>query len=122
MHVSLKADELRFIDSLGNAGGDGDSLSHGRAIGFGLRGGAKGRERQKQSKNKEGIAKDERLEFHIPPTFEDLNPTAPKVETRNSRNRNATGLREGPFVGRSNWHKWLLADWGLDRNESLLNA
>jgi hypothetical protein len=33
-----------------------------------LRGGAKRRQRQTQSKKEEGIAKDQRMEFHIPPT------------------------------------------------------
>jgi hypothetical protein len=35
-----------------------------------LRGGAKGRDGQNQSKNEEGIAKDQRMEFHIPPTLQ----------------------------------------------------
>jgi len=48
---------------------------------FGLRGDAEGWERQCKRKGKKGIAKDRRLEFHIPPTFEDLNPT-PKRRIR----------------------------------------
>jgi len=60
--VALEADELRFVDGLGDARGDGGlrdcGLSGRRAsrVRLGLCGGAKGRERQKKSKGKEGIA------------------------------------------------------------------
>ena len=56
--VALEAEELRFINGLGDTGGDGCGLGGRRAsgVGLGLRGGAKGRERQKKSKGKERIA------------------------------------------------------------------
>src|SRR6266404_2902716 len=47
--VRLRGNELRFIDGLGDARGDGWGLRRGRpnCIRFGLRGGAEGREREK---------------------------------------------------------------------------
>jgi len=78
VHVAPEADELRFINRLGDAGlgevrGDDRGLCGRRALRRGLRGRAKRRERQYQSKNEEGIAKHQRLEFHIPPMLADLN-------------------------------------------------
>ena len=56
MDVAFEADELRFVNGLSDTGGDGRGLSGGCAIGLGLCGGAKGRERQKKSKGKERTA------------------------------------------------------------------
>jgi hypothetical protein len=64
--VAWEAHELRFVDGLSDSSGDG-SLRGRCAIRLGLRGGAKRRQRQDQSKNEKGIAKDQRLKFHIPP-------------------------------------------------------
>ena len=68
MDVAVEAYELRFIDRLGDPSGNGGGLCSRYVIQFGLGGGAKRRERQNQSKKEEGIAKDQRMEFHIPPT------------------------------------------------------
>src|SRR6266568_5108298 len=68
----------------GNGRGNGCGLRGWRVIRCGLRGGAKRRERQYQSKNEEGIAKHQRLEFHIPPMLADLN-SVPTQSIRTER-------------------------------------
>jgi hypothetical protein len=58
VYVAPQAHELRFVNRLGDAGRNGRGLRRRRAIRLGLRGGAKRRERQNQSKNEKAIAKD----------------------------------------------------------------
>jgi hypothetical protein len=105
VHVALEAHELRFIDGLGDAGGDGRRLSGRRAIGLGLGCGAKRRERQNQYKKEKGIAKYQRLQFHIPSTLQ--------IWIRFPQN--TSGLKAWPFGQWNNFQKWRLADWGLHR-------
>ena len=69
MDVALQADELRFVDGLGDARGDG-GLRGGGAIRRGLRGDAKRGQRQDQSKNEKEIAKHRGLKFHNTPTVQ----------------------------------------------------
>jgi hypothetical protein len=69
MDVTTEGHELRFVNGLGDSSGDDSGLRGRYAIRLGLRGGAKCRERQSQSKKEEGIAKDQRLEFHVPSTL-----------------------------------------------------
>jgi hypothetical protein len=70
-----------------------------------LRGGAKRWERQNHSKKEKGIAKHQRLEFHIPPTLQ--------IWIRFPQN--TSGLKAWPFGQWNNFQKWRLADWGLHR-------
>jgi hypothetical protein len=74
-------------------------------IGFGLRGGAKRRERQNQSKKEKGVAKHQRLQFHIPSTLQ--------IWIRFPQN--ASGMKAWPFGQKTNFQKWRLAGWGLCR-------
>src|SRR6267378_7634838 len=75
------------------------------SIRLGLRGSAKRRERQNQSKKEKGIAKHQRLEFHIPS----------RLQIWIRFPQNASGLKAWPFGQRNNFQKWRLADWGLYR-------
>src|SRR5882762_7533888 len=74
-------------------------------IRFRLCGGTKRRERQNQSKKEKGVAKHQRLQFHIPSTLQ--------IWIRFPQN--ASGLKAWPFGQRNNFQKWRLADWGLYR-------
>jgi len=112
VHVAAQAHELRFVDCLGNARGNGYSLRSRRAIRLDLRGGAKCRERHSQNKNEKGIAKDQRLEFHSPPHTADLN----SVPTQSIRTERVDIHTE------ENSYKGLLADGAWTESDSPVNA
>src|SRR6266849_5521990 len=82
------------------------------SIRLGLRGSAKRRERQNQSKKEKGIAKHQRLEFHIPSRLQ--------IWIRFPQNASGLPTESGqvpawPFGERNNFQKWRLAGWGLCR-------
>ena len=61
---------MRFINRLGDTRRDGGGRRGSDAIQLGFGTGAKRRQHQSQSKTEKGIAKHQRLEFHIPPTLQ----------------------------------------------------
>src|SRR5258708_32953569 len=70
MDVALQADELGFVDGLGDARRDGCGLCGGSAIRRGLGSGAKRGQRQDHSKDEKGIARHRGLKFHSTPTVQ----------------------------------------------------